>query len=103
MSEPETSARYLGHYYLEANPSWDSEDSPWKAALVAAALERQEIKPGSIVDVGCGAGAVLAALRERYPASDLFGFEIAPDAGRFWAAHAGRDIRFSLGDFLSVN
>jgi hypothetical protein len=33
----------------------------------------------------------------------LVGYEIAPDAAKFWAAHRTAGIRFVLGDFLATN
>lgn len=93
--------RYLTEEYIEHNPSWDQEDSPWKAELVQQALERRGLRPGSIVEVGCGAGRVLAALRESFPKTDLQGFDIAPAAAQFWSESSTKGIQFTLGDFLS--
>jgi SAM-dependent methyltransferase len=94
-------ARYLGAGYAERNPSWDRDDSAWKAGLVRDALERAGLRPDSIVDVGCGAGGVLAALRPFFPEARLCGFDVAPGAARLWDAHAGTGIRLTLGDFLA--
>jgi len=96
-------ARYLGAAYARRNPSWDAEDSSWKAGLVRDTLARAGLRPASIADVGCGAGGVLAALRPFLPDARLCGFDVAPAAARLWEAHAGRDIRFTLGDFLSTS
>ena len=93
--------RYLSAEYLEHNPSWDQEDSPWKANLVRCALERQKLQPESIVEVGCGAGKVLTTLRQFFPETDLHGFDVAPAAAQFWPECATQGIRFTLGDFLS--
>jgi SAM-dependent methyltransferase len=92
---------YLDGEYASLNPSWDSDDSTWKAALVADLLERHALQPRTLVDVGCGAGAVLAALRSRLPDCTLHGWDIAPGAARFWPAHPG--IAFTQGDFLNDN
>ena len=94
--------RYLTGEYLAHNPSWDSEDSAWKAGLVIKALRMQGIQPTSLADVGCGAGLVLAELRRSLVDTRLVGFEIAPDARRFWDKHAGAGIEFHLGDFFSL-
>lgn len=95
-------ARYRGHDYLAANPTWDAADSPWKAALVMRLLARHGLRPASVVDVGCGAGAVLAQLRRALPDAKLTGYDLAPDAGRFWASHSGSGISFFIGDFLTA-
>lgn len=99
------SDKYLtnGSDYLNNNPSWDIEDSIWKAEFVVSILESIEFTPGSICDVGCGAGAVLASLRGSYPDADLFGFDIAPDTAQFWPQHGALNILFQVGDFLTLN
>jgi len=93
--------RYLSNDYILKNPTWDREDSPWKAMLVYEALQRTRISPTSIVEVGCGAGDVLDTLRSNYPGTRLTGFDIAPAATTFWADHKEKDITFVLGDFLT--
>jgi cyclopropane fatty-acyl-phospholipid synthase-like methyltransferase len=59
--------------------------------------------PASLCEVGCGAGGVLAALRSFYPRCKLSGYDIAPDAARFWPQHVESDIEFRVGDFLEIN
>ena len=93
--------RYLTGEYLAHNPTWDSEDSVWKAHQVLTILHANGIRPATVVDVGCGAGAVLAELRKALPNARFTGFDIAPDAQRFWKHHAG--IEFRLGDFLTLS
>lgn len=95
--------RYLGTQYAERNPTWDLEDSPWKARQVLRLIQAQGLGPRQVVEVGCGAGAVLAELRSALPDAELHGYDIAPGAERFWAQHASANIDFTLGDFLEVN
>lgn len=102
MSTDSTANRYLGDDYLNCNPTWDQEDSPWKATLVRDALDRENLRPTSIAEIGCGAGGVLAALRPYFPEARLSGFDIAPAATRFWVQHANKGITFTLGDFLEI-
>jgi len=94
--------RYQSSDYLDHNPTWDEGDSPWKAAQVIRILDAQNIEPHTICEIGCGAGGVLATLRDSFPDAEMFGFDIAPDAARFWSAHAGKNIRFQVGDFLEL-
>lgn len=96
-------ARYLGSEYLQKNPTWDVEDSPWKAGKVHEILAANDVQPRSIVDVGCGAGLVLVELKRAYPAARLAGYDIAPDAERFWASPRAQGIELTLGDFASVS
>jgi hypothetical protein len=92
---------YTNGRYLEQNPAWDREDSPWKADQVEGILRLNRIEPGSICEVGCGAGGVLAALRLRYPDNEMAGYDISPHAAHFWQHHAGLNIDFQVGDFLA--
>lgn len=98
-SDP-VSQRYLGSSYAESNPTWDSEDSPWKASQVVHMLRQNRLTPQRLVEVGCGAGNVLAALRPVFPHAELHGYDIAPDAARLWPVHAAQRIHFYTGDFL---
>ena len=101
MNSPEY--RYISPDYLERNPTWHVEDSPWKARLVTEVLQSQGLVPESICEVGTGAGGILAELRRSYPRAELFGYDIAPDAARFWKEHGKANIHFRLGDFFELN
>lgn len=103
MANDIVSRRYLSGEYADKNPDWDSGDAPWKAALVADILLRNKIRPQTLVEVGCGAGGVLAALRSTYPETQLSGYDIAPGAAGFWARHETARIHFEVGDFLEIN
>lgn len=92
--------QYLSKDYLSRNPTWDLEDTPWKAVTVAAALDRHGIQPDSMCEVGCGSGGCLAELRTIYPETELSGFDIAPDAAKFWARYEKLKINFEVGNVL---
>jgi len=95
--------RYTSDDYHTRNPTWDSEDSPWKAAHVQRLLSRHAIRAQSVAEVGCGAGGVLASLRASLPQAELYGFDIAPALPPFWESHRQHRITFELGDFLAIN
>jgi hypothetical protein len=99
-SKDGTAARYLGEDYGQANPSWDTEDSPWKVDQVVRMMQRHHLAPASIAEIGCGAGAILAGLRGHFPNADLYGYDIAPGAACFWSRYASARIEFTLGDFF---
>lgn len=100
MNKPYES--YQSGDYLANNPTWDEEDSAWKAQQVLKIIRRNHLIPTSIVDVGCGAGGILAGLQDALPEVTYSGFEIAPDASQFWAKHTHTHINFSVGDFLQA-
>ncbi|HEY6923996.1 MAG TPA: class I SAM-dependent methyltransferase [Steroidobacteraceae bacterium] len=94
-------SRYLDGNYLKDNPELHREDSPWKAAHIAAILKQQDIAPTSICDVGCGAGEVLAELRKHFKTERLVGYDISPQLSSFWERQ--KDIDFHIGDFRTQN
>jgi SAM-dependent methyltransferase len=97
-----TTKRYLSGDYLSHNPTWDSEDAPWKAGLIREVLAAHGLRPHSIADVGCGAGAVLREMRRTFPEARLAGFDVSPDARRFWTEAPALKIEFSVGDFFTL-
>jgi SAM-dependent methyltransferase len=94
---------YKSGEYLAKNPTWDIEDSAWKAGQVRKILARNSISPSSIVEVGCGAGGILASLHDESPDIRYVGFEIAPDASRFWGKYKEKNISFVIDDFLTAD
>jgi len=94
MNDPAAQRRYLDGEYRKANPTWDQEDSPWKASLVRELIVEAGIPAASIAEIGCGAGGVLAELRRAFPQARLSGFDISPDAA------AG--VEYTLGDFFQL-
>ncbi len=93
--------RYTSGKYASLNPDWDSIDSPWKAQQVLAVLDDHRIFPTSIVEIGCGAGGILACLRKRYPTATMTGYDIAPELSELWKKQAAADIRYVLGDYFA--
>jgi SAM-dependent methyltransferase len=87
---------YLDGSYLDRVPSWHAADSPWKAEQCKALLLELGVVPKSICDVGCGAGGVLAALKDTFPAADLVGFDISPVAINL-ARQSHTEIEFTTG------
>jgi SAM-dependent methyltransferase len=101
MAFPED--KYISDDYLSHNPSWDMEDSPWKAAVVSAFLKAAGLDPRSVCDIGCGSGGVLTELSKTWSGAEFYGYEIAPTATRFWEKTKRNNIRFVLGDFFNLN
>ena len=66
--------------YLENNPSWHEEDSPWKAKQIIKMIERNGLNPTKICEIGCGAGEILCQLSGHFVEKEYFGYEISPQA-----------------------
>ncbi len=102
-SDDPTISRYLNGDYAEKNPDWDSGDSGWKAGKVAELLWAHHMHPKDIIEVGCGSGAILVALRKLIPDASYSGYDIAPGAQRFWSDPVASGIHFELADFHAVD
>ncbi len=94
------SSRYEDGRYLAANPSWHEEDSQWKAAKILGLLRRAGAdRPASVAEIGCGAGAILAALQRGLPPQTrLAGYDISPLAIERARRHANERLFFHCAD-----
>jgi SAM-dependent methyltransferase len=95
--------RYRDGSYLAANPTWHAEDSSFKAGQVQRAIARAGINPRRIVEVGCGAGGIVAELARAYPSVPCVGFEVSEDAHRLCAHHRAPNLEYVLGSFLDAD
>ena len=85
--------------YLEKNPLWHVEESPWKAKQILRLMKRNSLAPRAICEVGCGAGEVLKQLQENMPGDCMFyGYEISPQAFDLCKSRANERLRFKLMD-----
>ena len=97
--EASAAARYTSGAYLESNPDWHVEDSAWKAQQVKAMLARHDLRPGSVCEVGCGAGEVLVQLQRLLDRETRFaGYEISPQAYELARARANDRLDVLLAD-----
>jgi ubiquinone/menaquinone biosynthesis C-methylase UbiE len=65
--------------YLESNPQWHAEDSPWKAAKILDILGKNNVTPTSVCEVGCGVGEILISMYDKMPSTvSFFGYDISP-------------------------
>lgn len=84
MSGSDASGRdiYAGHYRerLEREAEWLRRGAGQKADSVELLLRRNGITPESILELGCGTGAVISELRRRGLARRYFGVDYSDDA-----------------------
>lgn len=87
--------------YLNNNPSWHEQDSPWKAKQIRKIIEKNALKPKRICEIGCGAGEILNQLSEQYTdAHEFFGYEISPQAFELCRKKTKNNLSFKLSDLL---
>ncbi len=91
---------YLSGNYLLLNPTWDAEQSPWKAKLIQDLLEKHQIKFDKLSEIGCGAGQILVKLAKTYPTKTFIGFDISPQAHELAKVFASENLQFKLCDFI---
>jgi 2-polyprenyl-3-methyl-5-hydroxy-6-metoxy-1,4-benzoquinol methylase len=95
--------RYTSGEYLEANPDWHIEDSPWKARQILKMIRKNGLQPKTVCEVGCGAGEILSQLQRSLPEADYTGYEISPQAYALSQPRASERLRFHLGDLLETD
>lgn len=94
---------YVSGEYLARNPEWHAEESPWKATQVQRMLDRHQLRPRSICEIGCGAGEVLRQLQMRLePGVDFRGYDVSPQAMELCRPKSNPNLRFVLGAADSV-
>ena len=95
---------YSDGSYLENNPSWHVDDSPWKAQKIIKMIEKHDIDPSSVCEIGCGAGEILRQLSQRSLLSEVtfYGYEISPQAYDLCKQRESEKVKFFLED-LTVN
>jgi len=85
--------------YLEKNPLWHADESPFKVTQILRMLQKERLQPKAICEVGCGAGEVLKLLQERMDTACRFwGYDISPQAMEMCRAKANERLQFRLAD-----
>ncbi|MGZ0190625.1 MAG: methyltransferase domain-containing protein, partial [Alphaproteobacteria bacterium] len=93
---------YESGEYLDSNPDWHMENSPWKAANIAAMIEREGVEFDRGVEVGCGAGLILQEMATRFLSKAWAGYDVSPDAETFWERWQGGKVSYNREDFLET-
>lgn len=86
--------------YLDNNPSWHEQDSPWKANHIKNILQKNKIDFNSICEIGCGAGGILQSLSNEFPQNEFYGYEITKDAFDICKKKQTHKLKFTYGDLL---
>lgn len=92
-------AIYQDGRYLEHNPSWHMEESPFKVRQILRMLKKHNLSPRTVCDVGCGGGVVLAELQPHLASECLcWGYDVSPDAINFCASRRNDRLQFLVRD-----
>ena len=90
---------YKDGSYLEKNPTWHVEESPFKVKYILRLLRKNSLTVHSVCEAGCGVGEVLRLLQFAMPPdTDFVGFDISPQAHQLSQPRANARLRFQLAD-----
>lgn len=92
---------YLDGQYLEKNPSFHVEDSPWKAGQILRMLRSVSLCPGLVAEVGCGAGEIPVQLSRELVDTCFDGYELSPQGFVLCQTRQSGRIRFFNSDILA--
>lgn len=102
LESAQAEQQYIDGAYLERNPTWHVEDSPWKASHIFRMVARNDLEPTTICEVGCGAGEVLSQLQGRMPDRCRFwGYDISPQAYELASRRANDRMVFRQADLIA--
>jgi SAM-dependent methyltransferase len=101
--------RFYDEAYSQADPAaahgygeWRALSARTKADHVVALLRRAEVRPRALVEIGCGAGSLLAELAARRVAPELAGFDLSAAAIDIARGHDLPGVRFAVFDGARV-
>jgi ubiquinone/menaquinone biosynthesis C-methylase UbiE len=88
--------------YAALHPSWHVEDSEWKARQIAKIMARNDLRPQTVCEIGCGAGEVLTQLSAKIGRDVSFeGWEVSDAAYELCRQRSSENIRFHFGDLFA--
>jgi len=92
-----------GFEVVETN-RWHEEDSPWKAKNINKILEKNNLIPKSICEIGCGSGEVIRNLANYFDNSTEFiGYETSSEAFAICKTKEETNVRYELANLLSLD
>jgi SAM-dependent methyltransferase len=96
---------YSSGEYLDRNATWHVEDSPWKASQIARMIQKHSMRPATIAEIGCGAGAILHELSRNAALGQarFRGYDISPQAIALCQQRADDRLEFICQDLLTLD
>ena len=93
---------YVNGEYFKNNPGWDIADAKWKVDIIFNLLQKNNINPKEIIEVGCGAGENLVELLKRDNSIEkLMGYDISPQAFNLAEKKSSDKIKFYNEDLTT--
>ena len=83
---------------------WHEQDSPWKAKNIYKILEKHNIAPKSVCEIGCGTGEVIHNLAGYFDEKvEFVGYELEQEAFDICKTKETRNIHYQQEDLLSLD
>jgi SAM-dependent methyltransferase len=102
IPDPANDPHLTGEYYRH-NPTWHVEYSPWKADNIYRMITKNNLRPQTVCEVGCGAGEVLRQLQLKLPGDVQFwGCDVAPQAIALAKTRENDRLRFDVADLGQI-
>lgn len=90
---------YADGAYLDRNPLWHTDESPFKIKQILRMLKKHNLQPKTICEVGCGAGEVLRLLQQKMDNDCRFwGYDISPQAIEMCKTRSNEKLQYKLAD-----
>lgn len=87
-----------------AGNRWYEEDSPWKAKNIFKIIEKNNLSPKSVCEIGCGSGEVLRDLASYFDSSTKFvGYETSAEAYTVCKTKEEANIQYELANLLALD
>ncbi len=93
---------YTSGKYLEENPMWHADESPWKVAGILHLLKKHNLQPQTICEAGCGSGEILHLLQKTLSRNcEFWGYDISPQAMEICRPKENRQLHFTQADITT--
>ena len=93
--------KYITGDYLAKNPTCGAEHSSWKANNILKMINKNNLTPNTICEIGCGFGEILRTLQQRMDDKCIFwGYDISPQAIDICNSKANEKLIFNLQDIM---
>lgn len=94
---------YTDGRYLAQNPDWGRGDAPFKVAFIRDLMQRNNVRPRNIIELGTGSGAILESLANTEGVEELRGYDISPQAIEMAQRIQSPKTQFFCEDLLQRN
>lgn len=95
---------YVSEDYINKHPSYHVEDSPWKATQILKMLNKHNINPNTVAEIGCGAGEILLQLQQQLPAHiEFYGYDISPSAIALCRERENKQLHCLCDDLIKLD